>query len=513
MKTDPSAGVPHFPPVRKTEEFVEVSLAADGCAVLKKNLDQSNALIRMLSFCEDGTQIDRSLRVARIGIKSNFNDEWCTFYRISDSLCALLGYTYDEFMEMSGGTAAGAVYPPDLPGAMSVCKRCFEHGNEYHTEYRIQKKDGTLLWVTDSGYKTLAENGDEVVFGVVVDISEDKEMLERLRIERERYEIVAELSDDIIYEYDVRKDTLEVFSSKLEIFEGLPSKKGVFNFFLRDYIPEGKLIFPEDKPLFIADLTRMVEGGEAGASHCFEYRLRLQSNRSELFFDESQYTPCRILVRRIFDGDNKVVKLVGKALDISSESLLRYQSSTDSLTGAYNRSYFRKEIEAYGQAKSPDLLFAVLLFDVDFFKTVNDAYGHVAGDQMLVELVNLSRQLFRRTDIIARLGGDEFVVLMRDIYDEQIVREKTEMLLVHFKRFAEDAGYPDAISLSVGVVITDENNATFSQLYQQADIALYNAKARGKDRAVLYEANMTHPVFTYDDAFSRQVNEVVRFDD
>ncbi|MEG2556949.1 MAG: diguanylate cyclase [Raoultibacter sp.] len=502
MKTDSDIGTVPSRLAQEPVEFVGACLGKEGDAPFKESLKQvgSSLLTReahesALSFVDREAQVNKALRVARIGVKSSFDDKLCTYRYVSDSLCDLLGYTHAEFMEMSGGVAVGSVYPPDLPAASAEYQRGLAQNSEYHTEYRMRKKDGTLLWVTDSGCRVLNQEGETVINSVITDISEYKETLENLRIEQERYEIVAELSDEVICEYDVRADTLEVFSSKLDLFEGLPHRRGIFNNFLRDRIPAGELVAPEDKERLCADVEEMLTARqEASDFYSLEYRLRLRNDRAKDLFITDVYTPCRVLFRRIFDSEGKLVKLVGKITDISHEFVLRHQSATDALTGAYNRSYLRKEVEDYGRRKSSDLSFAVLLFDVDFFKTVNDSYGHLAGDKMLIELVNMARLLFRHTDVIARLGGDEFVVFMRDIYDVSIVQEKTEMLLSRFKQLAEESGYPDEISLSIGIVVSDENDVIFSQLYQKADIALYRAKGQGKDCAVFYEPGMTHPL-------------------
>ncbi|MEG0070805.1 MAG: diguanylate cyclase [Raoultibacter sp.] len=503
MKTDSSTGTVPSRLIRTTEECVDSASGTGTVSASEIFAAPFDPLTETPPAFGISPRIDRALQAARVGVISTLDDELCTFRYVSDSLCFLLGYTRDEFLEMSGSTAAGAIYPPDLPAAFAECRKCFAQGVDYHTEYRMRQKDGTLLWVTDSGYRVVDRSGESFIYSVITDISEDKETLESLRIERKRYETVAELSDDVVCEYDVHRDALKVFSSKLEPLNGLPHRKGVFNYFLRDRVLAGELVAPEDRDRFVEDLNQIIVAPQdSGDFYALEYRLRLRSNRPKGLFITDEYTPCRVLLRRIFDSEGKTVKLVGKIVDISHEFVLRHQSATDSLTGAYNRSYLCKEIEDYGRRKASDLSFAVLLFDVDFFKRVNDSLGHLAGDKMLIELVNIARLLFRRTDVIARLGGDEFIIFMRDIYDARIVKEKTDMLLIRFKELAEEEGYPDEVSLSGGIVITDESDVTFPELYERADIALYTAKARGKNRSVFYEPSMTHPATVGSDGSS-----------
>ena len=95
------------------------------------------------------------------GMRGSLDDDDYTFFYVNDELCNMLGYTYDEFMEMSGGTAKGAIYPPDVAKAMRDCRECFKKGDEYKTEYRIRKKG----WHTAVGYG-LRKKGKECKSGV-----------------------------------------------------------------------------------------------------------------------------------------------------------------------------------------------------------------------------------------------------------------------------------------------------------------------------------------------------------
>ena len=83
-------------------------------------------------------------------MRGSLDDENYTFFYVNDELCNMLGYTYDEFMEMSGGTAKGAIYPPDVMKAMKDCRECFKKGTNIRQNTESEK-DGTLLWVMDYG--------------------------------------------------------------------------------------------------------------------------------------------------------------------------------------------------------------------------------------------------------------------------------------------------------------------------------------------------------------------------
>ncbi|MEX2995741.1 GGDEF domain-containing protein [[Clostridium] scindens] len=130
---------------------------------------------------------------------------------------------------------------------------------------------------------------------------------------------------------------------------------------------------------------------------------------------------------------------------------------------------------------------------MDFFKEINDKFGHLQGDCVLIEVVKMCRALFRSTDIIARLGGDEFMIFMRDIYDQKIVLEKARKMLDMAENYSIRDGLPDRLSLSIGIVIDDDIAKNFQRLYHQADIALYQAKQNGRGRYMVFEEGMMHP--------------------
>ena len=127
------------------------------------------------------------------------------------------------------------------------------------------------------------------------------------------------------------------------------------------------------------------------------------------------YTWYRLTFRRIFDNDNKLTKVVGKVVDISSELRLKHQSITDPLTGTYNRLYITSAIQEYCHILKNNLSYACILIDIDYFKKINDTYGHIIGDRFLIEIVKIIKRFFRASDLIGRIGGDEFLIFIKDI--------------------------------------------------------------------------------------------------
>ncbi|RUM89246.1 MAG: hypothetical protein DSZ24_01690 [Thermodesulfatator sp.] len=163
---------------------------------------------------------------------------------------------------------------------------------------------------------------------------------------------------------------------------------------------------------------------------------------------------------------------------------LEFHASRDPLTGLYNRRAFQEFLQVeMDRARRQNYSFALLFIDVDHFKLLNDAYGHVVGDQFLRHLALFLRRIFRRGDILARHGGDEFVALVPHI-DCYGLPRILERLFAAFKRFSfrTPDGKEVSASLSVGAALFPEHAQTPERLLSLADRAMYRAKELGKGR-------------------------------
>ena len=182
------------------------------------------------------------------------------------------------------------------------------------------------------------------------------------------------------------------------------------------------------------------------------------------------------------------------AADISEQreltELLGYQASHDALTDLYNRREFERRVEhALAGIASGAPPSALLYIDLDQFKLINDTSGHLAGDQLLIQLGEMMREQLRGGDVLARLGGDEFGVLATSVQDEggaRLVAERLRQRIDGHVFVWEERSY--AISASIGGVMLHEATATLSDLLASADTACYQAKEAGRNRVQFFSA-------------------------
>lgn len=163
---------------------------------------------------------------------------------------------------------------------------------------------------------------------------------------------------------------------------------------------------------------------------------------------------------------------------------LQERAARDALTSLYNYSYGRKLISEYLNNKDPYATCGMMVMDIDYFKYVNDTYGHLFGDHVLVRLANLLRHIFEDKDVVMRCGGDEFVIFLKDISHSDLV--KRGMQLVNEVRNLKFENRKYSMTCSVGICYLQENESgyTYDQVFGNADWALYQAKERGRDRYV-----------------------------
>lgn len=175
-----------------------------------------------------------------------------------------------------------------------------------------------------------------------------------------------------------------------------------------------------------------------------------------------------------------------------AEQRHRFLATHDSLTELPNRYWFMEHLEsAMAAVKRRQTQLAVLFFDLDGFKAINDNMGHAIGDELLSDVAARLKRVIRKNDVVARIGGDEFLAAIQDIPDEEAALALANTMRNEIEKAYHLEGNECWISTSVGISIYPQHGETADALIQSADTAMYEAKNAGKNCVHIYNSRMS----------------------
>lgn len=408
------------------------------------------------------------------GVITLIADKGFTIVYANNGFLELVGYSRDQYEDELCQECITYVHPNDVQALNTAIAAKNRNGDTVAMELSILHKSGNYVPVMFRGTLSRNKDGQLILFCVVVDITEQRAMMEHLKIEKERYQIVVEQSNDIIFEVDMEQQTLLCSPKFKEKFGWQMDSSDIST-----DAPYPLQVHPDDARTF----QEMVQG------ILLKERSLIRQLRIRKI--DGEYLWCRLLVSCI-RNEGRLVKLIGKIEDVDEmvrERLrLEEMSRTDALCGLYNKRAMRLSIErALKQADAAGMECALFFVDIDNFKAVNDNLGHPVGDQALRDVAAVLRALFRSDDIIGRYGGDEFCVFAAHI-PEAMVKAKAAEINTRLRRtYRDDSGVHVDISASVGVARGPEDGSSYEVLVSKADRALYTAKSEGKDRFILFD--------------------------
>ena len=231
--------------------------------------------------------------------------------------------------------------------------------------------------------------------------------------------------------------------------------------------------------------------------------MEVINNRQEKYIPEETITDShgevhwlQTVKRPLLIPSTDEVQVLGVATDITgrkdAEEKLLHNAFHDTLTGLPNRTLFLDRLSRVIERcrRHPNALFAVLLLDLDRFAFINDSFGHLAGDQLLIAASERLETCLRTTDTIARIGGDEFIIILEDLDNFSNVTQVAERLLEEMSKPFNLADQRILITTSIGVVLSASTYENPEEVLRDADIAMYRAKALGRGRYALFSGFM-----------------------
>ena len=376
----------------------------------------------------------------------------------------LQNWTYETFIEH--------LIPDDRARVDRMFRQAIDTKKGLDFECRIIRQDGAIRWVWVVGdHEVDVENTNKRIVGVVQDITDRK------RSEEESARYNAELKsifdalpdiyfrmmpDGTILDYQVQKAG-ELYTEP----ENFLGKR------MQDVLPSNV------GQLFQSKLDEIEQSGDMLA---FGYELIVNN---ELRYYDARFN--RISV------NNQLVCVIRDISDIKkSEEELYRLAHQDTLTGLPNRLHMNEHlIYAIKRADRHKSHVAIIFFDLDNFKIINDSFGHDTGDELLKETANRLLKHVRDSDLVTRISGDEFIVIMEGVHHIEDIEVVVKKLLSEFKKDALVDGHSINITASMGVSLYPQDGSSPEELLRNADAAMYRAKELGRNTYQFYKKEMT----------------------
>jgi diguanylate cyclase (GGDEF)-like protein/PAS domain S-box-containing protein len=389
------------------------------------------------------------------------------FVDVNRVACDRYGYTKEEFLRM---------VPQDImtqervkyliPGVEEIQKQGYFL---YETTHR--RRDGTTI-PTEVSSQIVEYRGRPVVLSIARDITERKQAEEALRTSENRLRKLFEAIPEGVMVHDENGTILYANDVAAKRFEWP----------IHDLI--GKNLCEIVKSEDAAALAEHVGMARENGSCSFE--TIYISRTGKKIIAEVNERPIEI------EGKNAILSV---ARDITerkrTEQQLSYIATHDALTDLPNRVLFNDRLTlALAQAERHRKKLAVLLFDIDRFKDINDTLGHNVGDELLRLISKRLRGNLRKGDTLARMGGDEFLLLVPHITELDNVMEVARKILESFREPFMLEGQELRTSASIGFTIFPDDGIDADTLLKNADIAMYHAKQSGRNNAQRYIATM-----------------------
>jgi len=339
-------------------------------------------------------------------------------------------------------------------------------------------------WLICNAYPEFDADGN--LYGIVVcftDCTALKTAKQRLEKSEERLRLVLQGSTDAPWDWDIASGEI-YYSDRWWTMLGyapgeLPADPGLWS----------RLAHPDDKPVVAASMDRLY----AGRGHAYAVELRLRHR-------DGHYVPVLSRGFVLRDAGGRPLRVSGTNSDLSerkaAERRIYRLVNFDQLTGLPNRRYLVDELDKIlARGRRSGQFGAVLTLDLDNFKLVNDTMGRDAGDALLRQVAQRLRHAVRHGDQLARLGSDEFVIAFDGLGDSaaQAVAETGQVarkIQAELGRAYRLAGRPFVTSSSIGVVMFDGKGADTETVLKQANLAMQQAKAEGRNLARFFDPSM-----------------------
>ena len=372
------------------------------------------------------------------------------------------------------------VYLQDAGVFEDMIEKCREQKRAEEIEVRIISGQGQICWV--KFWCSIYYYKDAVPYYLLIckNTNDRKELEDELLLLNEQYSMLEEVTDDVPFEYDVKGKRFRI-PHKYHINGRLQKDD-------QDYMEIEKwlaFIHKDEQTLYREVIQNASEREMSGS---FDYRMN-----TALGGGIPQYCWYRTVYRSIRGTNGKILKIIGRSYDISSDRKIQEQLSEemrrDPLTHLYNKVATGEEAERILK-EYPEGTHVLFLIDIDNFKSINDTFGHTVGDTVISDIASALEEQFPDHKLVGRVGGDEFLVLMDNTTLKQAEQKAKELCRHGEKKLVGD----DAVihvTMSVGLAVSGQDGNCYTELFDQADRAMYAIKRSGKSNYAFAGKNKT----------------------
>ena len=402
------------------------------------------------------------------------NDRVLTIEHVGTTLSTLLDYSEKELLENASKGLMHYIYQNDTANVRKELLSKLHKKNSADIIFRLVNKSGKVIWAVSKCWLITAFDGIEHLYCMLSDITHNKEQQREYLQRLSQYQKIFSYTDNILFEWNMNNHTISFSPQWKELFGYEPITENIL------YKLSASHLHPED----VSTIFRHIHAMQTGVSYA--------SMEGRIANAEGHYLWCRIQATATRDSSEKLVRISGFITNIDSEKraakALLDRAEQDPLTKLLNKNTGRKQAEEYLSSFSGSARCALLIIDLDNFKQVNDRFGHMFGDSVLVQTAREIKRLFRSQDIICRIGGDEYMILMRGIADRELIRNRCLRLLSTLGNIFESQLKGVKIGCSIGIALAPEHGNSYIELFQHADQALYQVKKQGKNNFAFYDA-------------------------
>ncbi len=393
-----------------------------------------------------------------------YDRETLEMLAVNDAMLARYGYAREE---LEGSSILSIRPPEDIEAVRSAAMVPSREGPQGRIWTHLHR-DGRAMRMQIFSHDIDFE-GRNARLVAAQDVTEREQA-------EQRFQLVARATSDAIYDYDIPRGELWWSESYFTRFGYAPVPVEPIDTWV-------SRIHPDDRDRVHASFDRSIESGQSEWQE--QYRYARGDGGYVTVLDRG------FILR---DRTGRAIRMVGGMLDISErqsyEDQLAWRATHDELTGLPNRQLLQDRLQqALRNAQRHGREGALVFIDLDDFKLVNDSLGHSAGDRVLREVGGRLLKIARDTDTVARFGGDEFVIVLTEIAGESGVRDVIARLATELAQPLSVGDSLHTLTASIGWCVFPEAGVDVETLLMHGDLAMYQAKRRGRNRAVAFHSD------------------------